>query len=83
MQTRPHITKGKGKTMTFHSNTPALRAAFPGLSLRFADMLAVWHQRRVLRYLDDAALRDIGLTREAALREAERAFWDLPRRLHC
>ncbi len=30
----------------------------------------------VLRNLDDAILRDIGLTRDAAMREAARGFWD-------
>ncbi len=69
--------------MTFHSITPALRSALPGLRPRFSERLVVWRQRRALRDLDDASLRDIGLTREAALREANRAFWDLPRRLQC
>lgn len=32
--------------------------------------------RRALRDLDDAILRDIGLSRDEALREAERGFWD-------
>ncbi|WP_417728954.1 DUF1127 domain-containing protein [Roseovarius sp.] len=70
-------------TMTFQIHTPALGTAFPARRLRLGDMLAVWAQRRALRSLDEAALLDLGLTREAALREASRAFWDLPRRLHC
>ena len=34
-------------------------------------------QRKALRYLaqDDRLLRDIGLTREQALREADKPFW--------
>jgi uncharacterized protein YjiS (DUF1127 family) len=32
-------------------------------------------QRQQLRQLDDHQLRDIGLTREQAEREADRPFW--------
>jgi uncharacterized protein YjiS (DUF1127 family) len=32
-------------------------------------------QRRVLTQLDDRSLRDIGLTRAEALREAGKPFW--------
>ena len=32
--------------------------------------------RRALRDLDEAILRDIGLSRDEALREAQRGFWD-------
>ena len=42
------------------------------------DMFAVARQRRALLRLDDAALRDMGLTREQALLEAGRPAWDLP-----
>jgi uncharacterized protein YjiS (DUF1127 family) len=81
MKTPSHITKGKGKTMTVHAQTSVLRSALR--APRLAEMLAVWTQRRALYRLDDAALEDLGLTRQAALREASRPFWDLPRRLHC
>ncbi len=41
-----------------------------------------WHQlakeRRQLAMLDDAALKDIGLSRADALQESERPFWDDP-----
>jgi uncharacterized protein YjiS (DUF1127 family) len=37
-----------------------------------------WHQQRRLMDLDDHLLRDIGLTREQAEREARRPFWRLP-----
>ncbi|SEL07754.1 Uncharacterized conserved protein YjiS, DUF1127 family [Roseovarius azorensis] len=64
--------------MTVHSRTntllrPVIR---PVASLR--EMLAVRRQRLTLRELDDRALADIGLTRQAALTEARRPFWDLP-----
>ncbi len=35
-------------------------------------------QRRRLCKLDKAALRDLGLTRHEALKEARRPFWDVP-----
>ena len=38
----------------------------------------VSRQRRELATLSNAALRDMGLSREAALREAAKPFWDLP-----
>ena len=44
-----------------------------------ADALDVWRQRRALERLDDAALRDIGLTRAEVEREASRPIWSLPR----
>ena len=40
----------------------------------------VANQRRALRELDDQQLKDIGLTRADALREAGRGFWDVPSR---
>lgn len=36
-------------------------------------------QRQALLELDETLLRDIGLTREQALREAGRPIWDAPR----
>ncbi|WP_238364212.1 DUF1127 domain-containing protein [Mesobacterium pallidum] len=41
-------------------------------------MLALHRQRRQLAKLDAAALRDIGVSREAAKAEATRAPWDAP-----
>lgn len=42
--------------------------------------LVAWQQlageRRALRQLDQRMLRDIGLRREDAIREASRPFWD-------
>lgn len=47
---------------------------------RLVALLDVWarrrHDRRVLAELDERLLRDIGIDRQAALREAERPFWD-------
>ena len=41
---------------------------------------AVARQRRQLRHLSDRQLDDLGLTRGAAEREAQRPLWDLPKR---
>lgn len=49
-----------------------------GLLARLLDTLAIHRQRRRLIELDDALLKDIGLTRDQARREAERPFWDAP-----
>ena len=44
-----------------------------------AHALDVWRERRALARLDDAALRDLGLTRADALAEARQPLWSLPR----
>lgn len=41
--------------------------------------VAVYRERRQLSRLDDRALRDVGITRSEARREARRSIWDLPR----
>lgn len=45
-------------------------------NLRLAHV--AYLQRQKLAVLDDHALADIGLTRDAALSEANRALWDVP-----
>jgi uncharacterized protein YjiS (DUF1127 family) len=40
--------------------------------------LALRRQRRKLASLNDAMLRDIGITREQAMAEALRPVWDVP-----
>ena len=45
--------------------------------LSISRMFAIRHQRRKLAQLDDAALRDMGLTRREVLVEARRLPWDL------
>lgn len=49
-----------------------------GLLRRLSDLLAVNRSRARLAVLDDHMLRDIGLSRDEALREADRPFWDAP-----
>lgn len=50
------------------------------LMRKLALSLSVWSERYDLSRLDDATLRDIGLTRQDAAREGARALWDLPKR---
>ncbi|EPX76190.1 DUF1127 domain-containing protein [Salipiger mucosus] len=49
------------------------------IALRLAVVLARWSERsrtrRALVKLDDHLLRDVGLERDAALKEARRMFW--------
>jgi uncharacterized protein YjiS (DUF1127 family) len=52
---------------------PALKSPLPGLRA----MLRAVRTRRQLAEMDDRMLRDIGISRLDALREAERAPWDL------
>jgi uncharacterized protein YjiS (DUF1127 family) len=50
-----------------------------GLGLRHVSHLhAVWRSRRALASLTDAQLDDIGLSRQQAEGEANRAPWDAP-----
>ena len=41
-------------------------------------LFSLWRSRRALNRLDDAALRDVGLSRADAEREARRVAWDVP-----
>ncbi|WP_438826861.1 DUF1127 domain-containing protein [Rhodovulum iodosum] len=50
----------------------------PGFLSRLFLGLGAARQRRRLAELDDALLRDIGLTRQDALSEARRPVWDVP-----
>ncbi len=44
---------------------------------------AVWTQRKALKSLDSAVLRDIGVTRAEARAEAKRPVWDAPESWRC
>ena len=60
-------------TLTFH-RWPRSRGLFD-----FArHAAAVRRQRAALQRLDDAALKDLGLTRNQADTEAKRPIWDVP-----
>jgi uncharacterized protein YjiS (DUF1127 family) len=45
---------------------------------RLKAAIGLSRQRARLAQLDDATLRDIGITRAEAMHEAKRAFWDAP-----
>lgn len=55
---------------------------FGGWLSRFAAMLRAARTRRELAAMDDRQLRDVGLTRDAAMEEALRAPWDIAPALH-
>lgn len=57
---------------------PAAASSRPlaGFLRRFSFCASRWRQRRALADLPDHLLRDIGVTREQATREASRPFWD-------
>lgn len=42
------------------------------------DLLGLYRQRHTLSQLDDRALDDIGISRDAAETEAARPIWDVP-----
>ncbi len=50
-----------------------------GLAVRFAYVVTQWEKRRRTRidlnHLDDALLKDVGLTRYQARREVTKQFW--------
>ena len=52
---------------------------FGGLFARAADLVLLWQERargrKELEQLDDRMLRDIGINRIDALREADKPFW--------
>jgi uncharacterized protein YjiS (DUF1127 family) len=56
-----------------------MRGGSAGPLARLRNALALHRQRQHLAALDDALLKDIGLTREDALHEAGRSLWDAPR----
>ncbi|MEO4046740.1 DUF1127 domain-containing protein [Pseudomonas sp. CAU 1711] len=55
---------------------PSLDLGMLWLRLRRWQQLA--RERRQLAMLDDAALKDLGLSRTDVLQESERPFWDDP-----
>ncbi len=56
----------------------SIRHVFPvRFMARLLDLLAVRRSRHSLASLDDHMLRDIGISREEAQAEADRAAWDV------
>ncbi len=82
MQPRLMITFTKVSAMTTLTSTrcdsTGATVERPGLLTRLRNALSLRAQRRELASLDDRALSDIGLSRDAALKEARRPVWDVP-----
>jgi uncharacterized protein YjiS (DUF1127 family) len=55
-----------------HSRLPAFLAA---ARVRLRDWYTVYRQRRALLRLDDALLKDIGISRVDAFQEGSKPFW--------
>lgn len=58
--------------------THALPARALSNRISLFSLFDLARERRALARMDDARLADLGLTREDALAEAKRPFWDVP-----
>lgn len=63
-----------------HFASTSTGSTFGGLRLRLplGQWIRVARERRQLAGLSEQQLRDIGIDETTAVREAGRAFWDLP-----
>lgn len=66
------------RSVSFDRPLPAI--SLKALWLRVKRWQQLARQRQQLAMLDDAALKDIGLSRADILQESERPFWDDPLR---
>ncbi len=66
--------------LTFGLSLDRTPAKPVGVLGRIASWIAVSRERTQLSELDTRMLEDIGLTREEAIQEAGRPFWDLAKR---
>ena len=66
--------------MTDFATTLPYRRRSDSVLSQLMQFAAVARSRRALAQLDDAALSDIGVTREEAQSEAARPAWDAPAR---
>lgn len=64
--------------MTFLTNTHFASHCAAPRKVTLSTLLSLNSQRRALADMDQATLKDIGLTRDAAAAEARRPFWDIP-----
>ncbi len=77
MKNMKTIRKAKECAMTILTKTCAHHRENCNRRSLLADLLSLYRQRRALERLDGDALRDIGLSRDQANREAHRPVWDL------
>ena len=72
------LSKFAVDTARVPSSRPGLGGWVTGLVVKIEAMVETYRQRRALFALSDHMLRDLGLSRADAYREATRSFWDLP-----
>lgn len=72
----PTSSDPSGLRRALSRRQPVLRLS--GLCRCFLRMAALARQRRKLGELPDHLLEDVGISRETALREAQRPIWDPP-----
>ena len=69
-----------GPNVTLIATSPALPTRRGGMLTRALAQVRIWiersRQRHALAELDDRLLRDVGITRWHAKREAARSYWD-------
>ncbi len=64
--------------MAFVTSSHPPKRRFSRQRVSVFDLLALYRQRRALGRLDAETLEDLGITKEEAMREARRPFWDIP-----
>lgn len=62
-------------TAGYWPRVPGFNRVLANMAKRLGTMLVKHRSRRILRDLTDDQLRDIGVSRAAAMREAGRPFW--------
>ena len=76
MATATYFRAGSGRSVSDHVRR--LRGRLTYFAAYLMTCLDVARQRRRLRAMDQRALKDIGISRIDACREARRGFWDIP-----
>ena len=82
--TKKFYWKGNSMFASLHTSTLAVdrvqsRNARSGMASWVIRAASLRAERKQLATLDDARLRDIGMTKDQALAEAARPIWDVPR----